>query len=70
MAIDMTHEPAKVDRDERVRRAYRLAMIGGVYIPHTEVTPFYESGEIWREDGTPSRHVLLTAELNRRGLNH
>jgi hypothetical protein len=58
-----------VTREERIIRAYRLAMIGGVSVPHTEVTEFFTSPGIWADDGQPRACVLLTAELNRRGLN-
>jgi hypothetical protein len=59
----------EISREERMARAYRLTMLGGISVPHTEVTEFYASRGIWRDDGTPTSHVLLTAELNRRGLN-
>lgn len=65
----MTEGKAYISIEERVARAYRLTVIGGVSVPHTAVAPWFNNPGIWRETGEPTSHVLLTAELNRRGLN-
>lgn len=59
---------ATVPIEERIARAYRLAMATGENdAAHTCEHDFYSSPGIW-VDGQPSRAVLRTAELRRQRI--
>jgi hypothetical protein len=70
----LTQDIPSVDPDERRARSYRATM-AGVKAPHTSDNPlhawcnFWNGPGLWDANVFPSKTMLLTGELNRRGLN-
>jgi hypothetical protein len=70
----LTQDMPAVDIEDRRARSYRATM-AGVSAPHTSDNPlhawcnFWNSPGLWDAAGNPSKTMLLTGELRRRGLN-